>query len=347
MYGTIGFNISSYLENKKFRNLFEIYKITEKVAKKMLLVNSQTGSSTEFKHIDLSQTEAIFHSFLNSFGQEYASYYLNILSFDANRVRFVSEQGENNISSNLDEDGTTTIVLDGTIKDLFKIVHELTHCVYFQNFPVKERPNNFDFLIEVNSITMELLLYEYLVQNDLYSQEACKFMNNRFVLFETYNGCFLFEMLLFRIVEKHKTLSKRLLNKYIDQADDELKPYFRYYRDNLKDIITYGFSFTTLNRYISAILFACYLKKRIIEDKSQVSLLFQIGKSIYSDDLYSALNDSNINYLEIEIKKIFGILTKECFVINDDKAKELLDDYFSEYEILQGRLKDNFDIKKK
>ena len=339
MYGEIGFNISMYLENKRFRNLFEIYKITEKIAKNMLFVNPELGRSIEFETIGFSQTEAMFQSFLNSLGKEFASDYLNILRFDANRVHFVSEQSENDASSKVEEDGTTTIVLDGTIKDLFKMVHELTHCIYYQNFPVNKRPNNFDFLVEVNSITMELLLYEFLIQNGYYTPDVCKFMNDRFRLFESYNGCFLFEMMLSRIVEKHKTLSKKLLNKYIDQAEDELKPYFRYYRDNLKDIITYGFSFPTLNRYISAILFACHLKKQIIEDRGQISLLFRIGKDIYSDDLYDALNSGTINYLEKEIKKMFGFFTKECFVINDEKTQELLDDYFSEFGVLQDRLR--------
>ncbi len=84
-----------------------------------------------------------------------------------------------------------------------------------------------------------------------------------------------------------------------------------------------------VNRYIVAMMCSCDLKKRILENPNGLSLIHQIGKSIYEDDLIGALQENGLNYLELK---------SEGIVINQEKLDELVGCYLEEYRSCQKEM---------
>ena len=326
----------------------------------------------DYSYLSYQDSEKLVEEFLKEVCPELLDNYQNILSF-SDKVMFISVRGENEkIDENikrikkrhdegkmpdgwfekvldyhnlrkLDGDdscvlknGNVPIYLKGNIEDAFVILHEMMHALFFQRFPYEDMPLNHEFLVEVNSITTELLFADYLANKGILKEEAQKFILNRFLA--TLDNAYLssFHYMLMDIVKDNGYVNDELINQYIDRCDDLEKIEFRKMKDDLLSyIFSNGFIFITSNRYIIALFMASYLKEEMIAT-GDFSPLFKIGEGIYKDDLHQSLKSASLDFFDVyTFRKL--LRKKEQMIETNELYEEMKQRFIDEWSKLEGR----------
>lgn len=200
--------------------------------------------------------------------------------------------------SGVDSDGVVYIDYENTINDIYSIVHEMTHKLssqYDTNSKIK------NILGEVSSITMELLLEDYLKKEKFDSNEEIEKKNiNRLITTYKDAGCILFEKDLVDLYLKYGFINENILLNELNNINKSSNKYDFYSEEgynNLKEIIENGnLSFGKRQRYVIGLLFGLYIFDQIKNDYDNISILDilidVLGKiNLSIDDDISVLSD--------------------------------------------------------
>lgn len=332
-----------------------------------------------FSSLDISESEKIVEEFFEFISPELANNYLNFRTFDAEHIKYVSksdilerektkalearkqyeageitkehlelleayyhvESIEADFGANVDKNGVINICVQDTAEDMFRIVHEFTHKLFHENCRnLENMPQNHDFLVETASITMEMLLEDYLMNNDKLKDDAIKFKRKR--LLDTKDGSyrFLFEMMLLDIVKSQGFINDDLLDLYIDLIDNEdIKQNFKNKKDTYINSIfeEKGLILASSNSYILGTIIGVYLKNIISLDHKNLDVLFSIGRGTYEEDIYEVLKRNGLDYFTRDIKMLYGLFQKAEFTSNPEKLNMLLDAFHKEMEEYKSR----------
>lgn len=317
---------------------------------------------SDFTTLDIMETENMVESFLKEYSPELFYNYLNIRNYDPGRFmshdtlkttlekdkkrlteRILSEKnegvvrfyehllklddfyiknGENSISGN----GLVTITLFNDVRDIYHIVHEYTHKIFFQPCKSNEindsritdnSPFNKKFLFETPSLSMEFPLSNFLTRNG-YEEDARNYMLERFNFIREASLRFHFEMILFHIYSVYHKIDDFLIEKAILETEEPLK----------SDLLAKGNNFRHLNLtynadapYIIGFLIAIQLKDEV---QRNPDILCKLGKDIYKENLGKDLSKLGINWLnDIEKKSKNYIDLSLCNKFIDEYNKYL------------------------
>ena len=122
----------------------------------------------------------IVRDFLGSFDNNLLNLFNNIYDLDKNSFKLLSKDTiEEDFGSRIELDtGNVIIPLNNNVTDIFHIVHEFIHKIDYHNMNLFD--NNFSNFGEVAPITIELYLYKYLIDNNLFVNDSISYINNRF-----------------------------------------------------------------------------------------------------------------------------------------------------------------------
>jgi len=260
------------------------------------------------RKMDLNESTKIIYDFLLTIDKELAERYINIISVvdENNEPLFIvkdknySKYPFNGVLKN----GKINFYYEGNINDLFTIVHEIAHvfnlCIIVDEEDVKKCTLPREEYTEGASIILENLLGEYLVNNNIITENDFK-LRKTFRL-ENEKTCAM------SLIIQIELINKFLSNNNINQNDiDEL--FMKLYKDNLFRNATqiYGYGF---NDIISSIVYGIGLK---VETDLKYVNGHLISKKVLSSNNsikeYIDLNNiiSNPNCTYDEISKIFKV----------------------------------------
>lgn len=225
--------------------------------------------------------------------------------------------------------GKVKLVTTGTTEDIFIYIHELMHKVFWQSVDEDDREITHEYLIEVNSIILELLLHDYLIESNFHVEDAKRYKLNRFTNTLEMAYFFKFESLLLQIIENEGEITSLNIDQYIRTCSDSERKEFEEYKLLYLDLIqSEGFHFIINGLYIFGLFAACYIKKKIDENKENTNLLYLIGKNIYESDVEVALKNCGLDFFTTNHGEI---------EFDTDKLNEIGDAFTSEAISLQNR----------
>ena len=271
------------------------------------------------EYIDIETTIKIVKSFLNSFDKELLILFNNIYELDKSSIKLISKDTiEEEFNSRIELDtGNVVVPLNYNISDIFHIVHEFIHKIDYHNIDTFN--NNFSNFGEVGPITIELYLYKYFIDNDLFVNDSMSYIKNRF----SNNILISFFTKFVKIIKNnYKTddLSSLYIDKeeFINNIDDyKLKEVFNDNFDYFMLIVnSYGnelddYLYANL-RYNYALLLAPFLLK---VDKNH---MYMFNKLSYSniDDIPNIDDDV--------IDKSFSSYLKNILELKKDNNKRVI-----------------------
>lgn len=328
------------------------------------------GYNPLIDHVPADNIDKIIRDFFSFYSPEIYENILNIQSFDIDSLIYISKSGEQEnldylikrlkklreagkISkkayhdlenyhrsefevkteeSGITPDGKVKIVMTGTTEDIFIRIHEMTHKVFWQSVDANDRKIAHEYLIEVNSIILELLLHDYLIQNDVHVEDADRYKTNRFTSTLEMAYLFKFESLLLEILENEGEITSLNIDQYISKCGNEERQEFREYKLTFLQMIEKsGFQMIMSGRYIFGLFAACYIKKKIDDNKENSNLIYKIGKNIYESDVEEALKKCGLDFftisdgeMEFDIEKLNEIgdaLTNELVSLQERVRK--------------------------
>lgn len=251
--------------------------------------------------IDIATSLNLAIDFLKRLNPKYAYYFLNLLGDTEKMVRF--KPGE--ISSSMCKaDGTVDIMYENSIEDVYTIVHEITH--KFSN-PMGGRSELRHIMGEVPTITMELLLTDYLIEKGIDQDDIYCRMAKRISAVKECSEHILFEQRLLKTIKSGEKLDKNVLKEYMRKAD------FKYYLDEIA--IFHCLQYAYVGRYTLGLLIGLDIYNEVKKsgDTTRLDLLIDIlNHSDYTimED-YKTLKDNGIIVCGCEQKKDFLRIQKE------------------------------------
>lgn len=351
------------------KELIMFRKSLEPFCNYMISLFYSAGYSPLIDRVPVANIDIIIKDFFSFYSPEIYENILNIKSFDRDSLIYISKSGEQEnldflikrlkklreagkISkkayhdlenyhraefeakteeSGLTPDGKAKIVMTGTTEDIFIRIHEMMHKVFWQSVNASDRKIAHEYLIEVNSLILELLLHDYLIQNDVHALDADRYKTNRFTSTLEMAYLFKFESLLLEILENEGEITSLNIDQYISRCGNEERQEFREYKFTFLQIIEKsGFQIIMPGRYIFGLFAACYIKKKIDDNKKNINLLYLIGKNIYECDVEEALKKCGLDFFTIAGGKI---------EYNIEKLNEIGDALTSELVSLQERVR--------
>lgn len=130
------------------------------------------------EQIDIKESFNIVLEFLKKFNVNLYNIFLNLVENDKENFVLLNEDVNADEYDCVKEDGKLVIIVKNNIRDVFTIVHEFIHKVYFQKHISSKI--NFNNFVEVSSITIELYLYKYLMDYTEYELDAENIMKERY-----------------------------------------------------------------------------------------------------------------------------------------------------------------------
>lgn len=122
----------------------------------------------------------------------------------------------------IDEDNKVTATLTGTIEDIYRIAHENIHLIYQQS----SGPLSNKYLLEVPTITAELLMRDYLEKRGV-KEEGNKFIMWRLNDSRELMAWFHFEIILIKLyielIKKHEKITDELVIEELLKEDEPLR----------------------------------------------------------------------------------------------------------------------------
>lgn len=161
------------------------------------------------KDVNIDESYSIVLDFLEYFDPSLKEIFLNSRSRFNSNFKFLSKDTEPvddyyHSCVKYDSNGEANVVISNSIRDVFVIVHELIHYVYFEkNF---EMSSSFNSFLEFGSISVEYYVWEYLKNYTEYGADADVYMINRFN--NNVINCYL---------NKYRFFYKGLIEKYKDK----------------------------------------------------------------------------------------------------------------------------------
>jgi len=328
------------------------YRVTSEIAKLILKLGIDKPLYSDIESIDVLDIDAILEDFFRSISDELLDNYLNVrretyarfISIKDNneKTKFVEEnfyalsiavrkrymEDALRTSSYMDKHGDLTIVLDGTINDLFTISHEYMHKIFYQKIGEPDTYNNINFLVEIASSVIELILADYLIEHDLYKSSAFKHKYNSFIFLVSTIYKYLFEMMLIEIYIKNGEVTEKNLNEYILSLEEPYKSKFlEMMNDRLALIARDRINIDYYNRYIIAVFVSYYLK----DEFKDVNAMFKLGTNIYKNNFVQALKASKIDFIQMTniFSRLFG---NNKYEKNENKIEEIYQVLVREYD---------------
>jgi len=288
------------------------------------------------EYININDTIKLVIDFFERINPDYAYRIQNIISQEKNvyngkedySVKFYSKNKVRD--SSIESDGRVKVSFDNTIADSISLAHEMTHKLsspYEQNSFIKL------FLVEVSSIEIELLLYDYLINNNLYKKDINSRMIDRFL--NVYNSAcnVLFEYTLLKLyIDNDRYISKQIFMDYIRSMDKSSKLFNIFINLAPKHLLfiynTESLIFNVSQMYVIGLVLACDFHRSLKNNKNVLNELFKLidilGKG------HPDLNDIKV------LQKFIPIIgnSSSLFDINDDVLNRLTESYKSELEEL-------------
>lgn len=140
------------------------------------------------EQLDIKESFNIVLEFLKKFDINLYNMFLNLVENDKENFVLLNEDVNEDEYDCVKEDGKLIIIVKNNIRDVFTIVHEFIHKVYFQKHISSKI--NFNNFVEVSSMTIELYLYEYLTDYTEYELDAEKVMKEHY-FYETLTGFYI------------------------------------------------------------------------------------------------------------------------------------------------------------
>lgn len=292
----------------KFKNvkLYEGYN-TSIVSNRLINLLADNGI-TELKNlenlelkenINITESFNIVFSFLKKFDINLYNMFINMIENDKESFVFLNKDINEDNYNSINNDGKVTIAIRNNIKDVFTIVHEFIHKVYFQ----KDISSKviFDNYTEVAPITVELYLYKYLTEFTEYGLDAEKVMKENY--FYEILSCFYISYVNFiKKIFKNDPWNTINIDNYEDVFNKEVQKLPEIYK---KMFIKYHKQFDSLIkedgtelenklnfrfRYVNGLYFASYI---FLHDDRE--LFDKMGVAAYDEEITLPLNYSDID----------------------------------------------------
>ena len=250
-------------------------------------------------NINITESFNIVFSFLKKFDINLYNMFINMIENDKESFVFLNNDINEDNSNFINNDGKVTIVVRNNIKDVFTIVHEFIHKVYFQ----KDISSKviFDNYTEVSPITVELYLYKYLTEFTEYGLDAEKVMKENY--YYEILSCFYISYVNFiKKIFKNNPWNTIYMDNYEDVFNKEVqklpeiykKMFIKYHKqfDSLikEDGIELENKLNFRFRYVNGLYFASYI---FLHDDRE--LFDKMGVAAYDEEINLPLNYSDID----------------------------------------------------
>lgn len=268
------------------------------------------------EQLDIKESFNIVLEFLKKFNVNLYNMFLNLVENDKENFVLLNEDVNEDEYDCVKEDGKLIIIVKNNIRDVFTIVHEFIHKVYFQKHISSKI--NFNNFVEVSSMTIELYLYKYLTDYTEYELDAEKVMKEHY-FYETLTGFYIsyvnFIKKIFKI-DPWKSINmdnyEDIFNKEVQLLPEILKntfiKYHKYFDGLIKEDGTdlenkLNFRFRYVNGlYLASYIF--YYDNRELFDK--------MGLAAYDDTItfdldYLEADECFYNYFNKFVNKINNI----------------------------------------
>ncbi len=282
-----------------FKNLNEVIELGKNL---LQILEKMDIQEPTLERIDvLTQAEDILISFFNSINPDYAYRFQNIMQEKNEKgeplVHYIKGSDMSEVSFN----GEIKLALTGTIEDLFALMHEMVHLF---SSAYKQRSWIMSFFCEIPSITMEFMLYNYILREyPVYSEEAQKFLLSR-LAWTIQNVDFLIlskDLIdLCRPQESILSLQDRILD-YLESSNYSCSKVDTLIRELERISSNKMMNYPIAMRYVIGFVLACYFQKSIKENPETINDLCR---------LIQILGNSDFEFEQdiLEIRKIIPIV---------------------------------------
>lgn len=250
-------------------------------------------------NINITESFNIVFSFLKKFDINLYNMFINMIENDKENFVFLNNDINEDNSNFINNDGKVTVAVRNNIKDVFTIVHEFIHKVYFQK-DIRSKVI-FDNYTEVSPITVELYLYKYLTEFTEYGLDAEKVMKENY--YYEILSCFYISYVNFiKKTFKNNPWNTIYMDNYEDVFNKEVQKLPEIYK---KMFIKYHKQFDSLIkedgtelenklnfrfRYVNGLYFASYI---FLHDDRE--LFDKMGMAAYDEEITLPLNYSDID----------------------------------------------------
>ena len=252
----------------------------------MVLSNTDKPSKDKYdSFVDINDSINCVRDFFYRIDEKLGRMYENILQeknsyngIDTTSVKFfhLPKSFSDYNKSGLRNDGSVIIDYSEIIYDMYVIAHEITHKFSYQ----KEHNSKLNTLLaEVPSITMELFLEDYLLNNTSYNKNEI-LINRDNELIELYNNSlkFMYEYIILDINDRKGYISRDLIEDYIkenyseisDKLLSEEKETLNYLKQDSK------LGFYKRQKYILGMLLAINMKEEFDDNYKDLTKLINI-----------------------------------------------------------------------
>ena len=252
----------------------------------IVIKNTDKPTKNTYKnYIDINESIRCVGNFFNSIDKNLGSMYENIIQeknnyngIETTSVKFfhLPKECVDFNRSGLKNDGSVIVDYSELLYDMYIIAHEITHKFSFQ----KNNNSKINGLIrEVPSITMELLLEDYLLKNTQYSRDEI-LVNRNNELYELYNNSlkFMYEYIILDLYDRKGYISRDIVEDYIKKEYSDISDKLLEEKDEtlnyLKQYNKLGFY--KRQRYILGMLFAINMSKNFNNDYSELFNLISV-----------------------------------------------------------------------
>ena len=250
-------------------------------------------------NINITESFNIVFSFLKKFDINLYNMFINMIENDKESFVFLNNDINEDNSNFINNDGKVTVAVRNNIKDVFTIVHEFIHKVYFQK-DIRSKVI-FDNYTEVSPITVELYLYKYLTEFTEYGLDAEKVMKENY--YYEILSCFYISYVNFiKKIFKNNPWNTIYMDNYEDVFNKEVQKLPEIYK---KMFIKYHKQFDSLIkedgaelenklnfrfRYVNGLYFGSYI---FLHDDRE--LFDKMGVAAYDEEITLPLNYSDID----------------------------------------------------
>lgn len=266
--------------------------------------------------ININDSFNIVLEFLKKFDIDLYNMFINLIENDKESFTFLNKDINEDDYNSINNDGKVTIVVRNNIRDVFSIVHEFIHKVYFQK-DISSKVN-YDNYTEVSSITIELYLYKYLTVFTRFGLDAEKIMMEHY-FYETLTCFYISYVNFIKKIFKKDPWEAINMDNYEDVFNKEVQKlpeiyknmfikYHKYFDSLIKEDCTDLENKLNLRfRYVNGLYLASYIFNH--DDRE---LFDKMGMAAYDEEITLPLNYSDIdecfyNYFNKFVNKINNI----------------------------------------
>lgn len=268
------------------------------------------------EQLDIKESFNIVLEFLKKFDINLYNMFLNLVENDKENFALLNEDVNEDEYDCVKEDGKLIIIVKNNIHDVFTIVHEFIHKVYFQKHISSKI--NFNKFGEVSSITIELYLYKYLTDYTEYELDTEKVMKERY-FYETLTGFYISYVNFIKEIYKIDPWKAIKMDNYENVFNKEVQllpeiyknTFIKYHKqfDSLikEDSVDLENKLNLRFRYVNGIYFASYI---FYHDDRE--LFDKMGLGAYDDTItfdldYLETDECFYNYFNKFVNKINNI----------------------------------------